>query len=511
MREVEAKFRVHPPFVLPPLDAETLGVASVAGPTHEEQRAVYYDTADLRLAREGVTLRRRTGGSDEGWHLKLPASPDGARALPDSGAVAREELQLPLTAGDEVPARFTELVTVWVRHLPVVPVATLVSDRSRYILCDPAGEPLALLTDDMVQVVSGDHVAGRFREIEVEDHGGGPDVLATVTGLLHDAGAVGGEFVPKVVRALGPQATSAPDPPRAGRVRPRDPARDAVEATLRTHVRAFMAQDLRVRRHEDDAVHQMRVSARRLRSALRMFRPLLDEAWAESLRAEIAWVATSLGEARDAEVMEVRLLADLDALPDVCVVSGARNRIVEALGGRLAAAQAAAEETLRTDRYLGVVDRMVEAACNPATTSAAEEPCAKALPPLVAAAWDGLDRRAKRGMRSQATDDDLHLTRIAAKRARYATEAVVPVFGKPARRLAAKAEQVQEILGEQHDAVVAQQVLRELAAGPRVRKAAFTFGVMHERQSVAEARARTRFVQAWEDVRRRRYRAWLRT
>lgn len=509
MREVEAKFRVHPSFALPPLGDTKNGVASVTGPELEEHRAVYYDTSDLRLAREGVTLRQRSGGGDDGWHLKLPVGAHGTHALPDSGAVARDELQLPPTASDEVPARFVELVTVWVRGAPMAPVATLVTDRSRYQLRDRDGNDLALLTDDAVRVMSGDHVAGRFREIEVEDEGGGGKVLSAVAAILTAAGAVGGEFVPKVVRALGPQATSAPDPPRPDRVRPADPAGDAIAATLRTHVRALMAQDPRVRRHQDDALHQMRVSARRLRSALQMFRPLLDATWADAVRAEVAWVAGCLREARDTEVMELRLLQELDALDPKDVVAGARNRIVETIGGRLASAQSDVSAMLRSERYLAVLDRIVDAAWTPQPAPGAEAASADVLPPLVLAAWERLDRRAKRAARADATDDDLHLTRIAAKRARHATDTVVPIFGKPAKLLAAKAEVVQEVLGEHHDAVVAQQVLRELASAPRAGKAAYTFGVMHERQRAAADLARSRFLDVWHDARRRRHRAWL--
>ena len=67
-REVEAKFRVHPPFDLPALDGERTGAASVDQAREQQLRAVYWDTSDLRLAREGVTLRHRFGegpGKDE--------------------------------------------------------------------------------------------------------------------------------------------------------------------------------------------------------------------------------------------------------------------------------------------------------------------------------------------------------------------------------------------------------------------------------------------------------------
>ena len=74
--EVEAKFRVHPPFGLPTLIGERTGAASVDPVREEQLSAVYWDTSDLRLAREGITLRHRSGegAGKDGWHLKLPVA-----------------------------------------------------------------------------------------------------------------------------------------------------------------------------------------------------------------------------------------------------------------------------------------------------------------------------------------------------------------------------------------------------------------------------------------------------
>jgi inorganic triphosphatase YgiF len=74
MRETEQKYEMGAGVVLPSLEElERLPqVASVSEPETETLNAEYYDTDDLRLLKAGVTLRRRTGGTDEGWHLKLP-------------------------------------------------------------------------------------------------------------------------------------------------------------------------------------------------------------------------------------------------------------------------------------------------------------------------------------------------------------------------------------------------------------------------------------------------------
>ncbi|KRF46316.1 hypothetical protein ASH01_22210 [Terrabacter sp. Soil811] len=87
--EVERKYDVDPTMVLPNL-AEAEGVGSVRPPEEFRLDAVYFDTAGLDLARRGVTLRRRSGGADAGWHLKLPVSGD-----------TRTELQVPLGQAGE--------------------------------------------------------------------------------------------------------------------------------------------------------------------------------------------------------------------------------------------------------------------------------------------------------------------------------------------------------------------------------------------------------------------------
>jgi CHAD domain-containing protein len=289
-----------------------------------------------------------------------------------------------------------------------------------------------------------------------------------------------------------------------------EPAGLALQAILRRYVRAFMAQDPRVRRGEDDSVHQMRVAARRLRSALKTFGPLVDEDWARSLREELAWVADALGGARDGEVLLARLQRALDDLPPELVIATARARLEAQVGGDLVAAQAHAVETLRTERYLALVERLVDAAWDPMTTQPAEAPAADALPDCVASAWRRLARAAAHVERADATDHHWHVARISAKQVRYAAEAVVPFFGKPAKRLAVRAEGIQELLGEHQDAVVACETLRRLATAPRIGNAAFTFGLLYAREQDAIARTRIAFPRVWAEASRPAHRKWLR-
>lgn len=507
MREIEAKFRVHPPFELPSLIGERTGAASVDEAREQQLRAVYWDTSDLRLAREGVTLRHRFGeGPDkDGWHLKLPIT-EGR--VPDASIGARDELHATGTS-DAIPDELRDLITAWTRTSVLGPVATLVTQRTAYLLRDESGTPLVELTDDLVSVLSSGHVAGRFREIEVEECGGGIEAIEAVGNVLRAGGAVGGEFLPKVVRALGPQATADPDPPLPAPVSLDEPARCGVRDMLRRNVRALITYDVAVRRDAPDSVHQMRVTARRLRSALKTFGPLLDPEWAISLRAELKWLADSLAGARDNEVLLERLIRDLDDLPEPLVIGPVRARIEQVVGGDLQAGGGKALEALRSERYIVLLERLIDGAWEPMTSPAGEATVGEALPGLVTAAWDQLAKGARRLSKSSATDHDWHQVRIEAKQLRYTCEAVAPMFGKPARELARHAELLQEVLGEHQDAIMAADVLHSMATARAGGSIAFTLGLLHSRQTDAAESARAEFRREWATASRPRLRRWL--
>ena len=86
--EVERKFDVVETTVSPSFEGLS-SVARIERSPSQQLEAVYYDTAAHDLAAHHITLRRRTGGSDAGWHLKLPAGPD-----------TRTEVRVPLDDGD---------------------------------------------------------------------------------------------------------------------------------------------------------------------------------------------------------------------------------------------------------------------------------------------------------------------------------------------------------------------------------------------------------------------------
>src|SRR4051812_25612064 len=182
--EVEQKFDVSPDFVLPDLCAVD-GVAAVEAPEERELEAVYHDTADLRLARAAVTMRRRTGGPDAGWHVKLPAT-----------AGARRELQSPLGRNVRVPPKAVAApVRGIVRTAPLGPVASLNTRRLVTLLRGTDGHVLAEVADDTVTGTAFSADPGEpatvqvWREVEVELVDGDEALLGAVAERIVAAGA----------------------------------------------------------------------------------------------------------------------------------------------------------------------------------------------------------------------------------------------------------------------------------------------------------------------------------
>jgi CHAD domain-containing protein len=209
-------------------------------------------------------------------------------------------------------------------------------------------------------------------------------------------------------------------------------------------------------------------------------------------------------------VLLARLMDDLDRLPPEEVLGPVRARIEQFVGGDLAAGLEAAGEVLDEERYLSLLERLVDAAWSPRLTELARERAESVLPALVRRSWRKLGVGVAR-VRETDAPGDYHRVRIKAKRVRYAVEAVGPAFGKPAARFAAQVERIQEVLGEHQDAVTAQETLRRLVQTSPGRGVGFTCGLLHALEERRAAAARAEFAEVWPEVARRRYRAWLTT
>jgi CHAD domain-containing protein len=271
-----------------------------------------------------------------------------------------------------------------------------------------------------------------------------------------------------------------------------------------------------VRRDQPDAVHQMRVSARRLRSGLRVFRPLLDREWADALRDDLAWVAGELGDYRDTEVLLERLEQHLDRLPPGVDPQPARAHVEKVLTARLDAARDRALAMLDSPRYHELHMRLVHASADPVTTEVADLPGSTVVPPLVEGAWKALAKKAGRLLADEvklpggAPDEEWHEARITAKKARYAAEAAAPVFGPEAATFAKQLARVTEVLGEHQDAAIASQRVIEIAADEGTSAAAaFGLGALLGVERDSAEQTRSQFAELWPQVNRRRLRRWL--
>lgn len=199
--ETEQKYDADADFVLPELGSlPDLGGQRATGPRRIYLSATYFDTEDQRLIRHKVTLRRRVGGDDEGWHLKLPAGKD-----------TRQEVHAPLEEGNtgSAPARLTERVEEITAGEQLRPVALLDTERTVVTLAGPAGDALVEVADDLVTAVrfgAGDSEPMRWREIEVEVLAPGDEataLLKTVGTVLREAGARPSASGSKLARVLG--------------------------------------------------------------------------------------------------------------------------------------------------------------------------------------------------------------------------------------------------------------------------------------------------------------------
>lgn len=248
-------------------------------------------------------------------------------------------------------------------------------------------------------------------------------------------------------------------------------------------------------------MHQARVACRRLRSILQTFTSLFDPGWATALRFDLAALAASLGRVRDVEVLLLRLetrALECDVAPELT------DQLFESLHREHRNARRALLRRLGTPGSAEVLERLRVAVTRvPVTPETAGEPAATILLPYVETSWRKLRKRVGRLPR-RPPDAELHRTRIVVKRCRTAVLAVVPLFGESASRGNSLLGELQDALGEQHDAVVAGAWLEPFAAG-ELRAAARP--ILRAERRLAES-GRTAWRRPWGAVDRAEVWRW---
>ncbi|MDL9937331.1 CYTH and CHAD domain-containing protein [Gordonia sp. ABSL1-1] len=455
--EIELKFDVDASQPAPDLRALP-GVVSATEPRTFDLDATYYDTENLDLAVNRMTLRRRTGGTDGGWHLKRPSAVAGARRethVPFADA--------PADAG--VPDDLRRPLLALTRTRPLNPVAVISTSRTVTYLIGADGVRLAEFAEDLVTAQSllpGGHIQ-QWAEWEFELIEGGRKLLKAADKALTAGGARPASSASKLARAIG--STPTAHKPRLSK---RPTALELIVTDLALHRESLIAHDPGVRVDAPDAVHQMRVATRRLRSVLSGFPTVIDAERTAHLSRELELLAGILGHARDSEVqldLDQRLLRG----------EPASDELIAALSGTEESAHTRAlrnaHAAMSSDRYFALLDAVDELIADPPAGPDAES--------SATAAVDKAIRRSRKHIR-QATDHlatltegspewaaQLHTIRKRAKRLRYSTDAAEPLKIKRYRATGAVAKQLQSVLGDFNDTGISRARLAELVDSGR--------------------------------------------
>ena len=355
--------------------------------------STYFDTADRRLLRRGVTLRRRVENGRSRWQLKLPQLSGRLEVEADGGPLPHPELY--------------ELLTAFLGGRKLAPAATMRTRRRGVRVRNGDGE--AEVVADEVAILEGAQEVDGFDELEVELVSGDETLLDALERRLHEAGATQGTGEVKLERALGVSASRPTTRPHARRRRSSTCSISCGRSSRRSSPTTPACAWAPTPRTSTTS----RVAVRRLRAMLRAVRPMLAPEWSEPLRAELKWLAGELGPLRDADVFLDYLEHESERSRNR--TAKAREELFDLVAGDRLGAHAGGPRALRSDRYLALLQELERTARAPRIRSG-----------------DGLDagsrarssascarrRSASRG----SPDEEVHALRINGKRARYAAE-----------------------------------------------------------------------------------------
>lgn len=437
----------------------------------------YLDTPSGHLAQHGLTLRRREDGPDAGWHLEVPtedgrtdvADPSRSEGLPDALA----ELVVGVRAGEELS-----------------PVARLGTSRVLHRLLDVGGDPVLELVDDRVSGVTmgRESRVSSWREVAVAAvSGAGTKPARRIAKRLQAAGATPTGPASRLQRTLGGAAP-------AGAPAELDTVGGLAWSYLADQCREIVRCDIGLRQGEP-LVHKYRVAIRRLRSTLRVFDALFDPDETAVLEAELVWFAGLLGEVRDRDVLQERLVAKIAELPVEVVLGPVAAQVSSTLAAERAEHWGRAVEAMDGERYQTLLRLLLRWRTLPPLTALAGEP---------AAAVDGYLRRAEKKVTTRLASaggdvEALHRARKAAKRHRYAAELAAQAGSKQASRTVKDTTRLQTLLGEHQDSAVSAAFLRRLGAAAATDggQNGFTYGYLMAREEELARQIRAEAERRW--------------
>ncbi|MEJ5998534.1 CYTH and CHAD domain-containing protein [Corynebacterium sp. H130] len=505
--EVEVKYAASPTTTVPDL-TQIDGVGSVVSTVVHSLSARYYDTADLRLTRSKITLRRRTGGKDEGWHIKLPA------------AHGRLEIGAPLT--DEPTNDILDPVRAIIRDLPLNVIAQVDNERHEHLLADEQGAIIAEFCDDHVTAWSL-LPAGKkqeWREWELEaasDFEATPEFFESAKDVFEAAGAVPSESPSKLVAALGTSVNYAPLPPAMAQL-DESTAAFAVVNALRVNRDRLLEVDPQVRRDEWDSVHQMRVATRELRSLMQTFEGILVGEEYLKLEEELKLLASTLGIARDAEVVAERFQMLIGLDDDNIIDDAAREHLAHDMQRKYARAHRTILKVLNSQRYFDLLAGLENLIANPplAESETAAESVEDVKHEEEAALFEHLVGAYKKLMKRhnvavtewddtdtplREREENFHNMRKAAKKLRYSADAVGRATGLKTKELYAACKTMQSVLGDFQDSVTSRDELLSLAKQARKHgEDTFAYGVLYQREREIGMEALRGYHEAAKDI-----------
>lgn len=443
--EIELKFLCEP------ADLAAVLAAAPPGETYEKALvSTYYDTpqGDLRKAR--ISLRIREGGGKRVQTLKRG---DG---------FAREEHEQPIS-GDSLDLGFPALKDALppAKRKTLSPIFTVrVIRRQRTFDFEGASIELAV---DEGEVQAGER-ARRISEVELELKGGDCRPMFELARRLSRTAPLYLSFDGKATQGQG--LIDGSD--RAPRRHDKAPlargltAAGAFQAIARNTLVQIAANGVVLREADSvEAVHQLRVAVRRLRSALSTFADVTDDDHAEAIKAELKWLAGACDDARDLDVFAESAAALVDPTLDL-------SALVPAVEAARARAHAKACAAVASGRFRELVlDTTAWVETGAWLTLGGKASAKRRDLPAERFAAKALARRRKRLVKLAADlkgvdDAARHEARIAAKKLRYAAEAFAPLFDADAKPFIKSIKLLQEELGALNDAAVASELVGRL-------------------------------------------------
>jgi triphosphatase len=510
-QECELKLALEPAS-LATLARSTLLASADTGPRRTRTRTVYFDTPDLALRAQGLSLRIRQDGNE------------AVQTVKNTGhALLRGEWSMPIAGDAPDPAlvpdrRIAQFLSRARIRRALKPVFSVDMERDIWRLGEDGSQVEIVLDSGMIRT---DDAEEAVCEAEIELLGGQPASLRAVAQKV-------GRVVPALLSLAskaerGYRLLESPTP-RPSPDCDVDVAEDlsvgaAHRVTALAALRLFLDNLGHIQATGSvDSVHLSRVALRRVRALRSLFRPLLDTTADASIRDDLRWISGCLGALRDLDVFCAEQLAPAaKAHPRAPGFDG----LADFLAARRAELLVKARAALASPRFLDLSLALLWEAEGLDRSQAPAEIAAEPLRPFLRAQWDRRLRklvRAGRDLEEQAPPAR-HETRIRAKKLRYMIEPFASLTrGKASTRLLARLKALQDTLGALNDRATGEAMLIDLSrqlldrAGQDAARASeplFAAGLIAGRGESDPGKARQRALKArdrladtnpfWED------------